>query len=318
MAGREILIKAVAQTISSYTMPVIKLHAGLRHSIQLMITKFWWSNTKEGCIYWKKWQHLCQPKSEGGMGFRDLIKFNQALLAKQGRRLIQNSDSLLGKKMKAKYFPNSSFFNASLGHNPSYVWRSLIWGRELLKIGLRWGVGSGSSIRAFIDPWLMRPITFKPITIPANQHANLTVEELRTETRQWNWMLINECFWPIDHEEFRKIPIHALSGSDRIIWHYNSNGIYSVKSGYHLAMTEGIEGSEGPRGRNSRFFKLLWHLNIQNKIKIFIWRVVHSILPTRLHLATRRIHTDKTCPLCLDFPEHSYHTFWLCAVAQDV
>lgn len=250
----EILIKAVVQATSSYIMSVFRLSAGLCHSIQMMIIKFWWSNNKESGIFWKKCQHLCQPKSDGGMGFRDLLKFNQALLAKQGWRLIQNPESLLESIMRAKYFPNSSFLNASLGHNPSYVWRSLIWGRELLKNGLRWRVGSGSAIRAFLDPWFMRPITFKLITIPDSHYENLTVANLRTTTGDWNWNLIKECFWPIDHNEFRKFSIQALNGRDMIIWHYSPNGV-SVKSGYHLAMNDGIEGSEGQMGGNSKFFK---------------------------------------------------------------
>lgn len=54
MGGREILIKAVAHATSSYTMSVFKLPFGLCHSIQMMITKFWWSNNKDVCIFWKK------------------------------------------------------------------------------------------------------------------------------------------------------------------------------------------------------------------------------------------------------------------------
>lgn len=233
-------------------------------------------------------------------------------MAKQGWRLIQRPDSLLGRLLKAKYFPNSSFLDATLEHNPSYVWRSLTWGRDLLKMGLRWRVGSGNSIRVFKDPWIIRPNTFRAITIPASHLENLTVVELRSVTGDWDWNLINEFFWPIDHDEFRKIPIHALAGRDKIIWHYNSNGIYSVKSSYHLALVDGIEGSEGPQEGNSKFYKLLWHLNIQIKIKIFIWKAIHSIFPTRFHLASRGIKTDTLCPLCTDSPEHSFHVLWLC------
>lgn len=116
------------------------------------------------------------------MGFRDSLKFNQALLAKKDWRLIQRPDSLLGRLLKSKYFPNSSFLDVLLGHNPSYVWRKIIWGRDLLKMGLHWRVGSGNSIPLFKDPWTMRPNTFRPITIPTSHLENLTVADLRSVT----------------------------------------------------------------------------------------------------------------------------------------
>ncbi|XP_021729758.1 uncharacterized protein LOC110696712 [Chenopodium quinoa] len=87
------------------------------------------------------------PKSMGGMGFRDLRVFNQALLAKQGWRLYNNTNSLLYGVLKARYYKKSDFINAARGHDPSYSWRS-IWGVKALLIdGLKWRVGNGSSIK---------------------------------------------------------------------------------------------------------------------------------------------------------------------------
>ena len=34
-------------------------------------------------MHWMKWEDLCKPKSQGGMGFKELSRFNNALLAKQ-------------------------------------------------------------------------------------------------------------------------------------------------------------------------------------------------------------------------------------------
>jgi hypothetical protein len=52
------------------------------------------------------WDKLTRPKNQGGVGFRDMSKFNQALLVRQAWRLIQYPDSLCAKLLKVRYYPN--------------------------------------------------------------------------------------------------------------------------------------------------------------------------------------------------------------------
>lgn len=66
-----------------------------------------------------------RSKRKRGNGFLNLTKFNVALLVNQGWRLIENSDSLLARVLKEKYFPHCDFFNSILKTNASYTWRSL-------------------------------------------------------------------------------------------------------------------------------------------------------------------------------------------------
>lgn len=61
----------------------------------------------------------------GGLGFRDFSKMNISLLAKQGWRLLSNPDSLVSRVLKAMYYSATSFMDAPLGNNPSYLWCSL-------------------------------------------------------------------------------------------------------------------------------------------------------------------------------------------------
>ena len=83
-AGKEVLIKAVAQAIPTYTMSVFKLPDTLCDEMTSMIRAFWWrqSNGKNK-MAWLSWDKVCTPKEMGGLGFRNLKSFNLALLAKR-------------------------------------------------------------------------------------------------------------------------------------------------------------------------------------------------------------------------------------------
>jgi len=81
-------------------------------------------------IHWMSWERMGRSKVVEGLGFRDLVTFNKALLAKQGWRLLQDPSSLLATILKEKYFPNSNFLGAKLGSRPSFAWRSLFDARD--------------------------------------------------------------------------------------------------------------------------------------------------------------------------------------------
>jgi len=55
-----------------------------------------------------------------------LTTFNVAMLGKQGWRFQTDPSSLVSRLFKARYFPNSDFIGSNIGHNPSYVWRSIL------------------------------------------------------------------------------------------------------------------------------------------------------------------------------------------------
>ena len=81
------------------------------------------------------------------MGFRDFEHFNLALLGKQGWRIIQNPQSLAAQVLKAKYFPTSEFLSAKSRPQDSYVWKSFLLARPVIKAGLIWKVGDGRKIK---------------------------------------------------------------------------------------------------------------------------------------------------------------------------
>ncbi|KHN24119.1 Putative mitochondrial protein, partial [Glycine soja] len=69
------------------------------------------------------------------LGFRNLHGFNLALLGKQGWKFIANQDVLVTRFFKARYFFGGKFLDARIGHNLSYVWKSIWNTQALLKKG---------------------------------------------------------------------------------------------------------------------------------------------------------------------------------------
>ena len=93
--GREILLKALVQVILTFAMSCFKLSLGLCDEIEALIRKLCWGQKGEQRkIHWKKWEILCKPKWEGGMRFKDLAKFNEAILARKVWRLLNDHYSL--------------------------------------------------------------------------------------------------------------------------------------------------------------------------------------------------------------------------------
>ncbi|KAK3228715.1 hypothetical protein Dsin_000596, partial [Dipteronia sinensis] len=111
---------------------------GLCKELVRLCARFLWGSTDTHTkIHWSSWNRLCAPKEEGGIGFRDFQAFYQAMLAKHCWRIITNPDSLAARVLKSKYFHDSFFLQAGVGRQPSFIWRSILWGREVINRGSR-------------------------------------------------------------------------------------------------------------------------------------------------------------------------------------
>lgn len=158
--GKEVLIKAITQAMPRYAMSVFKIPLSICKDIQKDISRFWWGSLEDHkSIHWARQERLCHAKIRGGMGFRDLSSFNQALITKQGWRVMQNPKALVTQVLKARDFKCSSFMEAKLGSKPSFTWRSILWGRQLLHKGLRWRIGNGEQVDVYKSNWILQPKT---------------------------------------------------------------------------------------------------------------------------------------------------------------
>jgi hypothetical protein len=194
-AGKDILIKACAQAIPIFAMSCFDLTQSLCERMSTMICRYWWAqHDKENKMHWLSWELLSKPKSEGGLGFRDLYGFNLAMLARQGWRMLTNPDSLCARVLKARYFPNCSILEANVSDGISYSWRSILKGVQLLKKGLIWRVGDGARINIWNDMWLNREGSRQPITPRGHCLLTYVAELIDPHTGQWDEELVKQTF----------------------------------------------------------------------------------------------------------------------------
>ncbi|XP_058774349.1 uncharacterized protein LOC131648625 [Vicia villosa] len=235
-AGKDVMIKSVLQAIPAYVMSLFILPETLISDIEKMLNSFWWGGgTNHKGIRWMAWDKLACPKEEGGLGFRDFRSFNKAMVAKQGWFMLANPLAFVSRIFKARYFPRTSFFEAKLGYNPSFVWKSIWSAREILTMGCRWSIGTGSQINVMCDPWL-RGRREGCLQGPQVHGAyNITVNNLMLpNSKQWDMRKLTEMFDCAAVEDIIHVPLLEEVMEDRLIWSEDQSGNYSVRSGYRL------------------------------------------------------------------------------------
>lgn len=82
---KEMLLKAVALSVPIYSMSYFLLLTGFCAELEGFMS-FWWGQKREKrMIHWMSWGRMCERKSKGSLGFKDLRIFNLAYLPNKVR-----------------------------------------------------------------------------------------------------------------------------------------------------------------------------------------------------------------------------------------
>ncbi|KAG7593406.1 Reverse transcriptase domain [Arabidopsis thaliana x Arabidopsis arenosa] len=320
LGGKEVLIKSVALALPVYAMSCFRLTKHQCQKITSAMSNFWWNESEEKHkMHWVSWEKICKSKEQGGLGFRDIGRFNQALLAKQAWRLLDVPDSLLARVYKARYYANKSFLEAAVGNRPSYAWRSIMFGKELLERGLMKTIGNGQSTYVWVDKWLFDGIPRRPINKETLMDISLRVSSLITPQGEWNVPRLTELFTSEDVMHIRSFPPSPLK-PDRHVWAYTKEGHYSVKSGHWLVnrVATAMEGIPEDIKTINKIKERVWKLQTAPKIKMFLWRALSGALAVADCLQTHGLAVNPMCPLCRVEEETITHVLFKCPLAAAV
>ncbi|KAM1750686.1 hypothetical protein ACFX11_008896 [Malus domestica] len=92
------------------------------------------------------------------------------------------------------------------------------------------------------------PSTFR-IRPAVNLGALYVSNLINQESKTWKADLISACFSSEEANTILSIPISKFGSCDRMGWFHTANGVYSVKSGYGIALELMGSGGLGKKGR---------------------------------------------------------------------
>ena len=163
------------------------------------------------------------------MGFKDLSRFNDALLAKQTWRLLHDKTSLFYRVFKSKFFPNNTIMEAANSSSVSYAWHSIIRGREVIKKGPMWRIGDGQFVDIWKDSWLPRKYSPRVLSPQPEAWMDAKVSALIDEgQKQWRTEVLENMMLGFEAEIIRTIPLCRTTSQ------MSSHGLIILKDNIRL------------------------------------------------------------------------------------
>jgi hypothetical protein len=165
--GRLVLLRVILSAIPIFYLSFMKMPVKVWKEVVKIQRKFLWGGVRSGSkMCWVRWEVVSKPKSEGGLGVRDLRKVNISLLAKWRWRLLFNEGEIWKLILEAKYGNNiiGSLVSAEVGG----VRDASLWWKAITRIdgetrwftdSLRKKVGNGVTTQFWSDVWVgSRPL----------------------------------------------------------------------------------------------------------------------------------------------------------------
>jgi len=309
VGGRMVLINSVLSSLPMFMMSFFELPKGVLEKIDCFRSCFYWQNDQHKRKYrLAKWEILCQPKDQGGLGIQNLDIQNKCLLSKWLFKLL-NEDGMWQELLRNKYIKDKTLGSCVKKPTDSHFWKSLMNVKDVFMDFGSFKVLDGSQTRFWIDTWLGNkplkdkfPSLFNIVRRKQDSVAQvLSTIPLNISFRR-NLVGANLMAW---HRIVASLQdINLLEQRDVFVWSLNASGNFTVKSMYAALINNGVRVSQD-----------LWQIKVPTKIKIFLWYLKKGVILTKDNLVRRNWNGDRQCCFC-HYPETIHHLFLNCAYAK--
>nr|KYP50870.1 Putative ribonuclease H protein At1g65750 family [Cajanus cajan] len=315
-AGRLTLTRSVLAAIPSYTMQTVFFPRQLCDELDRSCRTFLWGHTMDyRRIHALDWSTVCKEKKEGGLGIREFRMVNTSFMMKNCWTICSQPERLWVQILRSKYGCGDGIIpKIACKKVASNIWRGIChaWGTVLPM--LTWNIGDGKTVKFWSDKWLpSRTVLVNNVdpSLPSeerqkvvadyiNPFGNCEIERIRQ-------------YMPQDmvSEILGMAPPNGKNEADCIVWGGSRDGKFTIKSTYASLRNHNVS-------RHNPLFPVVWNWNGPERVRCFLWRVVHNSLCTNVWRVGWGLSTDASCLMCSEQYETSIHILHDCVFAKSV
>jgi hypothetical protein len=336
LGGRIVLLNAVLNAIPIFFLSYMKMPMKVwREVVRIQRNFLWGGLSKKTSICWVKWEDVCKPKREGGLGVRNMRTVNLSLLAKWRWRLLLEGEDLWREVIKAKYgdiaVGNAELDVTVFGNICSNWWKDLCnldkdegWFRQ---VAIR-KVGSGNKTKFWKDVWIDGQTLQDrfPRLFGSSVQQNEVIHNMgRWEDGIWRWELgWRRHFFVWENEQLIELRgvldnITLSEAGDSWIWRPNVGEGFSVKSLY-VWLDVLLVPREVVTSLEAFSFRTIWKGAVPSKVSALVWQLFLNRIPTKDNLRRRHIlsNDESDCVMCTGSTETATHLFMHCDFAAQI
>jgi hypothetical protein len=154
MGGRLVLINSVLTSLVMFMLSFFEVLKGVLEKIDYYMSRFYWQSDQHKKKYMlARWNIICQPKEQGGLGIQNIDVQNKCMLSKWLLKLI-NEEGLWQNLLRRKYLRTQTISHVQKKPGDSHFWSGLINVKEyFLSLG-HFQLNNGGNIHFWEDRWL--------------------------------------------------------------------------------------------------------------------------------------------------------------------
>jgi len=265
-----------------FMMSFFEIPKGVIKNLDHYRSRFFWQGYSDKHRYrLARWDILCRPKDQGGLGILNLQLQNKCLLAKWLVNLL-NPEGIWQSLLRNKYLSSKSLTQVAAKPNDSHFWRGLMHIKDEVLANGSFDIKDGTNTRFWDDTW----VGDKPLKVKYPSLYNIVREPHATVSKVMTTSPLNISFRRalVDNKLAEWLSLVArisnvelVEGSDYFRWSLTKSGLFSVRSMYLYL----IDTQTPFRHRK------IWKIKIPLKIKIFLWFLQRGVVLTKDNLAKK-------------------------------